>query len=122
MRFFHLIADYMGHLCWREEMVVADVFVVRYATEQSRRLTIEALRQRLDKDAPYPRLVMGPVGEPLYVFVVDFHRSPRAVCEQLGFKYAHLGFVDVLSDSYTAVNQTIISGNLWARIFLILWN
>ena len=103
-------------------MVVADVFVVQYATERSRRISIEALRQRLDQDAPHPRLVVSPVGEPMYVFVVDFHRSPRAVCEQMGFKYDHLGFVEVLCDAYTAVNETTIRRYLWLRIFFILWN
>ena len=102
-------------------MAVADMFVVRCATEQSRRLSIEALRQRLDKDAPHPRPLVCPKGEPMFVFVVDFHRRPRAVCEQMGFEYVHLAFVDVLGDSYTAVNEASFARNYWARIFLSLW-
>ncbi len=94
---------------------------VASGTEQSRRLSIEALLQRLDKDTPHPRPLMCPAGELMFVFVVDFHRRPRAVCTQMGFEYAHLEFVDVLSDSYTAVNETSFAGNYWARVFLILW-
>jgi hypothetical protein len=76
-------------------MVVVDLSIVRSATEQSRHVSIEALQQKLDRNAPQPHIVYCPSGEPMFVFAVDFHSRPLAVCRQMEYGCVHLEFLDV---------------------------
>jgi hypothetical protein len=102
-------------------MVVVDLFIVRSATEQSRQVSIEALRQKLDRSAPEPRKIYCPSGEEMFVFAVDFHRRPLDVCRQMGFECVHLEFLDISLDCYTPECEAWFWGDSWVRVFQVLW-
>ncbi len=101
-------------------MVVVDLFIVRM-TDQSRHLSIEALRKKMDRNAPQPYTLYSPSGEPMFVFGVDFHLRPLAVCRQMGFECAHLEFLDIPCDYYSPINMAGFDGDTWVRVFQIIW-
>ena len=103
-------------------MVVVDVFIVWRATERSESQSIENLRFKMDEHAPQPFELVGPSGELLFIFCVDFHKAPRVVCEQMGFQYTHACYAEFPCDSYMSINQMQLQPYRWIKVFYHLWS